>query len=174
MTIRLFPLVVLGFAPLASLSAQPAQAVRSHVERFRTPEVRAERAEADANTKLTANPNDDVTLNAGSLARMRLGRYNEAYEDLRRAVSLKPDNSDYQANLGYVLWKLGRVDEAVSSERAALKLDQKNTTAHQGFIKLLVSCYWFSTWQVAHWYLHRPTQQTTHTRSGRRRMWKGY
>ncbi len=118
MTIRLYSLVVLVFAPLTSLSAQPAsQTVRSHVERFRTPEVRAERAEADANTKLTANPNDDVTLNARSLARMRLGRYNEAYEDLRRALSLKPDNSDYQANLGYVLWKLGRVDEAVSAER---------------------------------------------------------
>jgi tetratricopeptide (TPR) repeat protein len=130
MNIRLFSLVVLAFVPLASFSAQPAQTVRSHVERFRTPEVRAEQAEADANSKLTANPNDDLALNARSLARMRLGRYSEAHEDSRRAVSLKPNNSDYQANLGYVLWKLGRVDEAVSAERAALKLDQKNTTAH--------------------------------------------
>jgi len=132
MTMRTFSLVVLVFAPLALVSAQPApsQTVRSHVERFRTPEVRAERAEADANEKLTANPNDDVNLNARSLARMRLGRYSEAYEDLQRAVSLKPNNSDYRANLGYVLWKLGRVDEAVSAERAALKLDPKNTTAH--------------------------------------------
>ena len=56
---------------------------------------------------------------------MRLGRNQEAYADLSQAVSLKPDNSDYQANLGYVLWKLGKPEEAVAAERAALKLDGK-------------------------------------------------
>ena len=132
MTIRWFPLVALVLAPLSAASAQsdsPPKA-RSHVERFSTVENRAERSEADANTKLNANPKDDLALNARALARMRLGRYNEAYEDLRQAVVLKPDNADYHANLGYALWKLGRADEAVSAERAALKLDQKNTTAH--------------------------------------------
>ena len=54
----------------------------------------------------------------------------EAYEDLRRAVSLKPDNSEYQTNLGYVLWKLGKPEEAVGAERAALKLDARNAPAH--------------------------------------------
>ncbi len=121
--------VLACFAPGLGQSAPPTNQ-RSHVERFSTPEVRAERAEADANAKLAANPNDDVALNARSLARMRLGRYNEAYEDLRRAVSLKPAFSDYQSNLGYVLWKIGRTDEAVSAERIALKLDDKNVTAH--------------------------------------------
>ncbi|MEK6281010.1 MAG: tetratricopeptide repeat protein [Acidobacteriota bacterium] len=132
MTLRFFllaALVLTLFAPGAAQSPNPPKE-RSHVDRFRSPEARADRAEAEANTKLTANPNDDVALNSRSLARMRLGRYNEAHDDLRRAVSLKPDVSEYQANFGYVLWKLGRVDEAVSAERAALKLDQKNTTAH--------------------------------------------
>src|SRR5882762_5969375 len=67
---------------------------------------------------------------ARALARMRLGRYNEAFDDLRRAVSLKPATAEYQANLGYVLWKLGRPEEAVNAERASLKLDPKNFTAH--------------------------------------------
>jgi tetratricopeptide (TPR) repeat protein len=111
-----------------SATAPPKE--RSHTERFSTPEVRAERAEADAGAKLATNANDDQQLNARALARMRLGRYNEAYEDLRRALSLKPANPEYQANLGYVLWKLGRADEAVIAERAALKLDAKNVTAH--------------------------------------------
>ena len=62
----------------------------------------------DATARLATNPNDDQALNARALARMRLGRNKDAYEDLKRALSLKPDNSDYQANLGYVLWKLGR------------------------------------------------------------------
>ena len=121
--------VLAFFLPGLGQSAPPANQ-RSHVERFSTPEVRAERAETDANAKLALNSNDDVALNARSLARMRLGRYDDAYQDLRRAVSLKPTSSDYQSNLGYVLWKLGRADEAVSAERIALKLDDKNVTAH--------------------------------------------
>ena len=121
------PVFAQGTAP----SAAPATAQeRSHIERFSTPETRAERVEADASAKIAANPNDTAALNLRALARMRFGRFAEAYEDLRRAVSLKPDSSEYQANLGYVLWKLGRADEAVGAERAALKLDDKNFTAH--------------------------------------------
>jgi len=103
---------------------------RSHVDRFSTSEVRAERAEAEANSRIASNANDHQALNARALARLRLGKNNEAYEDLKLALSLKPDSSDYQANFGYVLWKLGRPEEAVTAERAALKLDPKNTTAH--------------------------------------------
>jgi tetratricopeptide (TPR) repeat protein len=124
----LFALACLQVA--AGQPSAPQSKERSHVERFSTPEVRAEKAEADANSSLAANSNDVGALNSRALARMRLGRNAEAYEDLRRAVSLKPENSEYQANLGYVLWKLGKPQEAVSAERAALKLDEKNTTAH--------------------------------------------
>jgi tetratricopeptide (TPR) repeat protein len=103
---------------------------RSHVERFSTPQMRAERAEAEATARLTADPKDAASLNSRALARMRLNRYKEAYEDLRQAVSLKPATADYQANLGYVLWRLGRAAEAIEAERAAIKLDDKNYTAH--------------------------------------------
>jgi tetratricopeptide (TPR) repeat protein len=103
---------------------------RSHVERFSTAEVRAERAEADTTAKLAQSPNDDNALNARALARMRLGRNKEAHDDLVRAVSLKPENSEYHANLGYVLWKLGHPEEAINAERTALKLDERNTAAH--------------------------------------------
>jgi len=134
MTIRsIAVLILLVLGGIQAIQCQPTNSparVRSHVERFSTPEVRAGRDEADANAKLTANPYNDQALNARALARMRLGRYNGAFDDLRRAVSLKPANAEYQANLGYVLWKLGRPEEAVNAERAALKLDPKNFTAH--------------------------------------------
>jgi len=61
---------------------------------------------------------------------MNLGRYKEAYEDLRRAVELKPAKAEYKAALGYTLWKIGRHPEAVDAELAAVKLDEKNFTAH--------------------------------------------
>jgi tetratricopeptide (TPR) repeat protein len=131
----------LVFACLQVAAGQPSaqqSKERSHVERFSTPEVRAEKAEADANARLATNPNDDVALNSRALARIRLGRNPEAYEDLRRAVSFKPQSSEYQANLGYVLWKIGKPQEAVSAERAALKLEEKNTAAHYQLGRFLV------------------------------------
>ena len=134
---RLFPrcLIVVLFAAASTALAQsslpsPSTSTKSHVERFSTPEMRAERAESEASATLQTNPNDVKALNARSLARMRLGNYRDALTDLERAVSLKPNESEYQANLGYVLWKLGRAEEAVNAERSSLKLDEKNYTAH--------------------------------------------
>lgn len=115
---------------LAQGQPQTGARERSHVERFSTPEMRAERAENEASSKLAVNPNDTEALNLRALARMQFGRYQEAYEDLRHAVSLRPDSAVYQSNLGIVLWKLGRFEDAVAAQRAALKLDAKNFTAH--------------------------------------------
>jgi len=123
-------LIVLWCVGVSFAQAPSVAPVRSHVERFSTPEVRAEKAEADATAKLKTNSQDDEALNARALARVRLNRYQEAYNDLRAATTVRPANADYQANLGYVLWKLGRANEAVGAERAALKLDEKNYTAH--------------------------------------------
>jgi tetratricopeptide (TPR) repeat protein len=121
----------------AAVSAQEPP-TRSHVERFSTPEMRAERAEADAGSRLSRDANDTEALNLRAAARVRLGKYQEAYEDLRRAVSLKPGSAEYYANLGYVLWKLGRVDESIAAERAALKLDDKNFMAHHQLGRVLL------------------------------------
>jgi tetratricopeptide (TPR) repeat protein len=124
-------LIVLWCASPSYAQTPPVPApVRSHVERFSTPEVKAEKSEADATAKLKANPDDAEALNTRSLARLRLNRYQDAYEDLRRAITLQPTNADYQANAGYVLWKLGHPTEAIDAERAAMKLDDKNYTAH--------------------------------------------
>lgn len=122
----------LGFAaPAFGQTAAPTPfAERSHMERFSSPKARAEREEAEATAKLTANSNDVEALSARAGARLRLERYQDAYDDLRRAVSLKPDDATYRASLGYVLWKLGRLGEAIESERAAVKLDEKSFTAH--------------------------------------------
>ncbi|MGH9970351.1 MAG: tetratricopeptide repeat protein [Pyrinomonadaceae bacterium] len=141
--IRFFQLVSVSLVcavPAFAQGASPGATVpaRSHVERFSTPEKRAERVEAETNAKLVVNSNDTEALNLRAAARVRFGRYAEAFEDLRRAVSLKPDNSEYQANLGYVLWKLGRSDEAVSAERVALKLDEKNFMAHHQLGRFLL------------------------------------
>ncbi len=125
-----FLLVVISLLPSPPAIAQQAGAERSHVDRFSSPEVRAERAEADASARLSSNPKDVDALADRALARMRLGHYAQSYEDLRLASTLRPADADFQASIGYVLWKLGRPAEAISAERAALKLDDRNFSAH--------------------------------------------
>lgn len=121
-------LLVCFTAAIAQTSAPPTE--KSHTERFSTAEDRAERVEATTTASIAANANDDRALNARAVARMRLGRNTDALADLRKAISLKPDNSEYQTNLGYVLWKLGNFAEAIAAERTAIKLDAKNASAH--------------------------------------------
>lgn len=103
---------------------------RSHVERFSTPEARAAKIESETTEKLGRKPNDPAVLNERALARMRLQKYAEAFDDLKRAVELNPKNADYRANFGYVLWKIGKAEEAINAEREALRLDEKNYTAN--------------------------------------------
>jgi tetratricopeptide (TPR) repeat protein len=130
MKVPLFCLVVINLISALPVFSQQTAYQRSHAQRFSSPEVRAEMAEADASKKLASNPKDVEALATRALARMRLGHYAEAYDDLRLAVTLRPADADYQANMGYVLWKLARPAEAVAAERAALKLDDKSFSAH--------------------------------------------
>jgi len=118
---------VIGLAQSSSSSPAPE---RSHAERFSTIEMRAERVETDANKRLVAKSDDADALNLRGVARLFMGRYKEAQDDLRRAVALKPDNAAYQANFGSALWKLGRAEEAIAAEYTAIKLDDKNFNAH--------------------------------------------
>ncbi|MEP6741852.1 MAG: tetratricopeptide repeat protein [bacterium] len=133
MKVKLSVLILIALScalPSFSQTAPPGSAMRSHVERFSTPEIRAEKTEADATAKLKTNPQDAEAFNERALARVRLNRYQDAYSDLSQAVDLRPASAEYHANLGYVLWKLGRATEAIDAERRALKLDDKNYTAH--------------------------------------------
>lgn len=126
---KFFCFAIILFFQIAA-QAQTTTTARSHVERFSTPEARAARTEGEMTEKLRSQPDDAEMLNERALARMRLQKYAEAFEDLKRAVELDPKHADYRANFGYVLWKLGKLREAVEAEREALKLDEKNYTAN--------------------------------------------
>jgi tetratricopeptide (TPR) repeat protein len=121
----------LFLAVIFALSLVEAAAQKpSHVERFSSPQILAKQTENRATAKLEKNASDAESLNERAVARIHLGRFAEAAEDLRRAINANPNNAEYQANYGYVLAKLGKIEEAVKTERAALKLDDKNFTAH--------------------------------------------
>lgn len=122
--------ITLAFVVFILSAAVGAQTPRSHVERFSTPEARAARVEVESGEKLAKSPNDPVLLNERALARLRLQKYADALEDLKRAVALDPKSAEFRANYGYALWKVNRFAEAVEAEREALRLDEKNYTAN--------------------------------------------
>jgi tetratricopeptide (TPR) repeat protein len=133
MKARKFLLLVFccGFFSAESFAqTQTPATTRSHVERFSSPQVKAEKQESDATQLIKSNPQDAENYNKRALARMRLARYQDAYEDLKQAASLKPDNADYLANLGYVLWKIGKPNDAIQMLKTAHKLNEKNFTAN--------------------------------------------
>lgn len=123
-------LIALCAATAAAQDAASRPKQLSHVERFSTPEMRAGQTETEMTARLSADDKDPEAFNSRAVARVRLGKYREAEEDLRRAAALNPKNAEYRANLGYVLWKLGKYDEAIKTEREALRLDGKNYTAN--------------------------------------------
>ncbi len=78
---------------------------------------------------LVKNPKDDV-------AHFNLGRsYNKLNQDpeslksLQQAVKLKPDDSEYQTELGVILIKLAQYDEAVAALKKAISIDETNLQA---------------------------------------------
>jgi tetratricopeptide (TPR) repeat protein len=116
----------------------PTPVKLSHVERFSTPEARAAKIETDTTEKINTNQNDASLFNDRALARIRLKKLPEAAEDLSKAILLKPNDAEFRANYGYVLWKIGKFQEAISSEREALKIDEKNYTANYQLGRFLI------------------------------------
>ncbi len=86
-------------------------------------------------------PGDFVYNNIG-LAQYRLGMP-AALESLRWAMERDPDDPDYRFNLGYVLWRGGRLEEAAEHLRVALQIDPRNV----GVRRLLDRCEAGSAYQ---------------------------
>jgi tetratricopeptide (TPR) repeat protein len=135
----LFLFLLISFARFAFGQNPAATPVKlTHVERFNTLEARAAKIETDTTEKLKSTKTDASLFNERALARIRLKKLNEAAEDLVNAINLKPNDAEFRANYGYVLWKLNKFQEAINAEREALKLDEKNYTANYQLGRFLI------------------------------------
>jgi len=80
---------------------------------------------------LIKNPKDDVAhFNLGR-AYNKLDDDKEALKSLQQAVKLKPDDTEYQTELGEILIKLAQYDEAVRALKKALEVDSSNLPAEE-------------------------------------------
>ncbi|MGH9670995.1 MAG: tetratricopeptide repeat protein [Terriglobales bacterium] len=122
---------ILGLLLLAT--ATPAfsqEKERSHQERFATPQSLREREEREASRRLRVNPNDAKALDNRGVARLRLGKVDEAVADLKRAVALDPKSADARADLAYGLMQQRRWPESLAAARSALALDPNHIAAN--------------------------------------------
>ncbi|MGH9532020.1 MAG: tetratricopeptide repeat protein, partial [Terriglobales bacterium] len=103
---------------------------RSHVERFSSRQAQDQRTEADYTARLQANPQDGQALLERGLARLRLGRQEEALTDLSQAAGQQPPSADARAALAYAYLSAGRLPQAMEAARAALQLDPRHAGAH--------------------------------------------
>jgi len=78
--------------------------------------------EEDLNAIIAQDPNNAMALNAlGYTLTDRTERYAEAYELIKRALDLKPNDFYILDSMGWVLYRMGRLDEAIDYLNRALK-----------------------------------------------------
>ncbi len=86
-----------------------------------------------ANEGLAANAEDLTCLNARSQALMRLKNKDEAYETIKEALSIDPDDDFTHTNVGWIFLERGRHIDARQHFKEALRLNATNKRAKQGF-----------------------------------------
>ncbi|GMR08370.1 MAG: tetratricopeptide repeat protein [Gammaproteobacteria bacterium] len=91
-------------------------------------------AEADLRAILKQEPDNAHALNAlGYTLADRTTRYKEAYGYIQRALELKPDDAAILDSMGWVLYRMGRHQEAIKYLKQALaKNDDGEIAAHLG------------------------------------------
>src|SRR5216684_3229590 len=112
--------------------------VISHVERFTDPLTKWRNAEQEASARLAANPKDSHALADRGVARLNLGRIEEASGDLNRAAELDTTSAELRAQLAYAFMLLGRQPEAIAAAKAALVLNPENEAAHANLGRALL------------------------------------
>ncbi|NIM29294.1 MAG: tetratricopeptide repeat protein [Gammaproteobacteria bacterium] len=90
--------------------------------------------ERDLRSILSREPNNADALNAlGYTLADRTDRYAEAYELVKRAYELKPDDHYVIDSMGWTLYRMGRLQEAVMHLRRAMELNgDPEIAAHLG------------------------------------------
>ncbi|MEN8170573.1 MAG: tetratricopeptide repeat protein [Pseudomonadota bacterium] len=90
--------------------------------------------ERDLKRILQRDPDNTQALNAlGYTLADRTDRYQEAYDYIERAYKQRPDDVAILDSMGWVLYRLGRLDEALEYlNRAASKVRDAEISAHLG------------------------------------------
>lgn len=90
----------------------------------------AQRAVESTTTALKLEPDRPAVRYAAGLTLFRTGSYDEARQELERAVALQPTSEDATRLLGRVLMRQGRIDEGMEQFRKALAIRPNSVSLH--------------------------------------------
>jgi tetratricopeptide (TPR) repeat protein len=90
--------------------------------------------ESDFRHVLTLDPDNVYALNGlGYFLTIRTERYDEAYQLIARAFALKPSDAAILDSMGWISFKMGRIDEAITHLQKAFSLyPDPEVAAHLG------------------------------------------
>ena len=80
---------------------------------------------------MAKDSNDVITHGRLALALAAVGRINEAIEHCRVVIAARPDDAEMQNNLGILLQKQDKIDEAIECYKKALQIDPKFQKARE-------------------------------------------
>lgn len=78
----------------------------------------------------TAAPERAAVANKRGVARVQLGRRDDALADFQLALTLRPDFAPALVNIGNLLLEGGRLDEAIAQYERAVRVDDEYALAH--------------------------------------------
>jgi len=87
---------------------------------------------------IALSPEDPAILDSLAWAQYKLGRYDDALENLRKAFAGFPDH-EVASHLGEVLWVMGREDEAKRVWQAALEIEPDSALIKEAMDRLLTA-----------------------------------
>lgn len=109
----------------------PGPRAKKPAEKKKNSEKAFESAVTAYKKLIAKNKKDDVAHFYLGLTYNKLNEDEDSAKSLKEAVELKPDNTEYQTELGAILIKLAKYHEAVSALKKALDLDPENIDAEE-------------------------------------------
>lgn len=109
----------------------PGPKTKNPAEKKKNSEKAFESAVTAYKKLLAKNSKDDVAHFYLGLTYNKLNEDEDAAKSLKEAVELKPDNPEYQTELGSIFIKLAKYHEAVAALKKALDLDPENIDAQE-------------------------------------------
>lgn len=116
---------------LTTPTPTPIPGEKKPKEKKTNSEIAFEKAVDAYKKQIAANKEDHVANYNLGRSYAKLNEDEDAAKALRRAVELKPDDTEYQTELASILIRLAKYHEAVGSLKKALELDPNNIEAEE-------------------------------------------
>ncbi len=137
MSLLLVSFWVFAFAPQIALP-QDSRSYQQAIEKYRAKDYPA--ALDAAKQALKEDENNPFYHHIYGLTLAAMEQFEDAEQNLRQAIALKPDEANFHYDYGYVLYQEKKYDQSVPVLKRAVELDKENLMARYLLGKAYVIC----------------------------------